>query len=189
MTRPFAGHFRRSIVPYKHAVPCTSCTLFNRTVGSKNGPENGGHVFSASHTTGSSTSPSTAVDGEFCGSDEKDSETTSDAPEQSGGATLQASKPERYIAVFTCNICQYRSAKTFSKRAYHHGVVYVKCAKCSSLHLISDQLGWFGDEKKNIEQILAEKNESVSKAELGQEISQDDLSLIVELKKQNRHFN
>eukprot|EP00375_Theileria_parva_P003298 XP_765979.1 hypothetical protein [Theileria parva strain Muguga] len=75
-------------------------------------------------------------------------------------------KNGRYIAVFTCNICNYRSAKSFSKQAYHHGIVYVKCESCNNLHLISDQLGWFG-EKQNIEEILQRKGEDVSKMELG----------------------
>ncbi len=51
-----------------------------------------------------------------------------------------------------------RSVKPFSKRAYDHGVVIVKCPGCQSHHLLSDRLGWYG-EKQNIEEILRERGE------------------------------
>ena len=38
----------------------------------------------------------------------------------------------------------------------------VKCP-CEKLHLIADNKGWFGDENSNIETILAERGESVTK--------------------------
>ncbi|XP_954303.1 uncharacterized protein TA20720 [Theileria annulata] len=102
-------------------------------------------------------------------------------------------KNDRYIAVFTCNICNNRTAKSFSKQAYHHGIVYVKCESCNSrkllliiIHLISDQLGWFG-EKQNIEEILLKKGQEVSKMELGENVSDSDLQLIQSLK-HNKYF-
>lgn len=95
---------------------------------------------------------------------------------------------DRYIAVFTCKVCNHRAAKSFSKTAYHHGVVYVKCSGCNNLHLISDQLGWFGDSKENIESILASRGEEVHKAELGEDISEDDYKLISTLKN-TKHFD
>ncbi|VWU49426.1 zinc finger protein, putative [Hepatocystis sp. ex Piliocolobus tephrosceles] len=70
---------------------------------------------------------------------------------------------EYMVLMFTCNICNKRSAKKFSKQAYNNGVVIVRCPKCESLHLISDQLGWFQEGKTNIEQILKEKGEEVIK--------------------------
>jgi len=66
-----------------------------------------------------------------------------------------------YVLYFTCNQCDTRSAKKFSKNAYQNGVVIVRCPGCEKLHLISDQLGWFGDGPQNIQQILAEKGELV----------------------------
>lgn len=39
----------------------------------------------------------------------------------------------------------------------------VKCPGCSNHHLIADNLGWFGDENRNIEDILKEKQEIVKK--------------------------
>ena len=60
------------------------------------------------------------------------------------GAT--AGKSKKLAIIFTCNVCNTRSAKRFSEQAYNHGVVLVRCPKCESLHLIADRLGYFGDE-------------------------------------------
>lgn len=70
---------------------------------------------------------------------------------------------EYLVLMFTCKKCEKKSAKKFSKQAYYNGVVIIRCPGCQSLHLISDQLGWFQDGKTNIEQILQEKGEKVIK--------------------------
>ncbi|KEG03128.1 hypothetical protein YYE_02059 [Plasmodium vinckei vinckei] len=70
---------------------------------------------------------------------------------------------EYMVLMFTCKICEKKSAKKFSKQAYNNGVVIIRCPQCSNLHLISDQLGWFQDGKTNIEQIIQEKGEQVIK--------------------------
>lgn len=57
--------------------------------------------------------------------------------------------------IFTCKVCDTRSAKKFTQRAYNHGVVLVRCPKCDNLHLIADNLGYFSDDKDgwNIEKL------------------------------------
>ena len=65
------------------------------------------------------------------------------------------------MIMFTCNICNQRMGRTFSKDAYENGVVLIRCEKCDNLHLISDNLGWFKDEKINIETIAQESGKKV----------------------------
>jgi protein import protein ZIM17 len=66
------------------------------------------------------------------------------------GATTPALTPtgprtaRRDMAIaFTCNRCQSRSVKAFSRSAYERGVVVVQCPGCQARHLIADNLGWF----------------------------------------------
>lgn len=51
----------------------------------------------------------------------------------------------------------------FTKRAYHHGIVLIRCEGCQGVHLIADNLGWFEDTSVNIENIVERMGEKYQK--------------------------
>lgn len=65
--------------------------------------------------------------------------------------------------IFTCNVCETRSAKQFSKKSYETGVVLVRCPGCDNLHLIADRLGFFEDKSVDIVSLMQSKGIDVKR--------------------------
>lgn len=87
-----------------------------------------------------------------------------------GNAAETDSHKRMLTLIFTCNICEKRSARQFSHHAYTKGVVIIQCPGCEKYHLISDHLGWF-QEGKNIEEFMAKKGDKVHKITDASEIT------------------
>ena len=68
---------------------------------------------------------------------------------------------DKYAIIYTCKVCETRSAKKISKHSYHHGCVLVRCPGCQNLHLIADNMGMFEDKGWNIQDYLAQHGENV----------------------------
>jgi protein import protein ZIM17 len=63
------------------------------------------------------------------------------------------------ILMFTCTVCDTRSAKKISKQGYNHGIVIVRCPGCNNRHLISDRMGVFEDSGWDVQQHLGKEGE------------------------------
>lgn len=94
---------------------------------------------------------------------------TDACPEGGSPATLGSDVPgankgdEFMIAMFTCKVCETRSARKISKIAYYHGSVLVRCPGCKNLHVLADHQGFFDDDGIDIEKILEERGEKVQR--------------------------
>lgn len=70
-----------------------------------------------------------------------------------------------FVAVYTCGVCDTRSARQISKRAYSHGIVLLRCPGCDNLHLLADNIGMFGG-RTTAQELLAAHGEAVRRGTL-----------------------
>lgn len=103
-------------------------------------------------------------------------ETMATKSEDEQQESYKPSKRHDLAMLFTCKVCETRSAKTMSRATYETGIVIVRCPKCRNLHLIADRLGWFG-EPGSVEDFLEHQGVSVRKGlEASYEFSVEDLA-------------
>ncbi|KAI9754536.1 MAG: hypothetical protein M1815_005568 [Lichina confinis] len=74
-----------------------------------------------------------------------------------------------YAMVFTCKKCKSRSVRKISKQGYHKGTVLITCPGCNNRHVVADHLKIFTERPQTIEDILAERGESIRKVSLNNE--------------------
>lgn len=74
---------------------------------------------------------------------------------------------EKLIIMYTCKVCETRSARKISKHSYQRGVVVVKCACCNNMHLICDHIGVFEDKGWTIDQFLSKHRSQVATTSSG----------------------
>lgn len=91
-------------------------------------------------------------------------------------------KSKTLAIIYTCKVCDTRSAKQFTEHSYRHGVVLVRCPGCQNLHLIADRLGWFEDQDDDgegwdVEKALSKAGENVKAVSHGDvlELTLDDV--------------
>jgi mitochondrial protein import protein ZIM17 len=96
--------------------------------------------------------------------------------------------------VFTCDVCETRSAKQFTERSYLHGVVIVRCPGCQNMHLIADRLGYFNDgdgsdwDLEKIAQLRGESIRTITDGDVFEALDLEDLvgrDKMLELQNQN----
>jgi protein import protein ZIM17 len=127
----------------------------------------------SSHAKDSKTNTDTDTDTpKSTSSDDNDNSTLSASSEvESTDSSDSSSKPyeipgaqkggRKLAIVFTCTVCDTRSAKQFTEQAYTNGVVLVRCPGCENLHLIADRLGYFQEEDWDLESLVQQKGEKV----------------------------
>ena len=96
---------------------------------------------------------------------------TDNAADEGNGSVVGVVTPgPKLVIQFTCTAqgCDQadpaddesrRVTKVISRASYEEGVVLVRCP-CENLHMVADNLGWFGDDK-NIEELMLARGETV----------------------------
>jgi len=68
--------------------------------------------------------------------------------------------------MYTCRVCESRSARRVSRAAYERGSVLLRCPGCKGLHVLSDHLGYFDDAAVDAAKLLEARGEVVRRGAL-----------------------
>ena len=100
---------------------------------------------------------------------------------------LSSQPPQLMLAVYTCKVCETRSARRITKAAYERGSVLLCCPGCKKLHVLSDHLGYFDDATVDAAKILEERGEIVrrvtSSDALLELLTEDDINVFKSITK------
>ncbi|KAL3478091.1 DNL zinc finger-domain-containing protein [Aspergillus californicus] len=106
-----------------------------------------------------------------------------DAENEAANKTRREQEPQ-YQIQFTCRPCGERSTHTMSKHAYHRGTVLIRCPKCENRHVISDNLKIFFENRKTLDDILAEGGQKIMRGQLSGDVEFWDDGSVKQRKKE-----
>jgi hypothetical protein len=70
------------------------------------------------------------------------------------------------VVMYTCRVCETRSARRVSRAAYERGSVLLRCPGCRGLHVRADHLGYFDDAAVDAAALLERRGERVRRGAL-----------------------
>ena len=73
---------------------------------------------------------------------------------------------QQTVVVYTCRVCETRSARRVSRQALEHGSVLLRCPGCRNVHVIADRLGYFDDATVDAAALLEARGEKVRRGAL-----------------------
>jgi len=91
-----------------------------------------------------------------------------------------------FVMMMTCDKCSTKQSVTFTKTAYYFGTIFVRCQGCPTVHLVADNLGWYSDEKLNIEKIMERKGDSIKFITPDEETRKMFLTKIAQTRERNQ---
>ena len=74
--------------------------------------------------------------------------------------------PALVVVMYTCRVCETRSARRVSRAAYERGSVLLRCPGCRGLHVLADHLGYFDDAAVDAAALLERRGERVRRGAL-----------------------